>query len=328
MCSASDVDAKRSQTSMDLLVQKLVHDNGRLTKRLRNLEDAFDAMSVLTRDTDRDSIVSGADTATISSVRPSASNRFSILEAVKLRFAFDDDLQSSRAYRMVQRRNCNDSILSCDIHTQTWSIFSGLSLAHISVVSVIALPLYPEDVVKHQEFYHFEPAQTEEVVATWTHAQVIVDTSAPDPEMHDPINSNESSSTPSTLTEISSQNTSDQGSAVTSLGTEASHNYDEALRRLEGRDDESHHGPSDEDSKSISSRKQTDECPRISLAFSFDDASGVPDLDVEEANSRSSISSSESYPWSEADDEVYPCKGCGEILEEGKAFELGKFVHE
>jgi hypothetical protein len=24
------------------------------------------------------------------------------------------------------------------------------------------------------------------------------------------------------------------------------------------------------------------------------------------------------------DDMVYPCKGCGEILEEGKAFELGK----
>lgn len=27
----------------------------------------------------------------------------------------------------------------------------------------------------------------------------------------------------------------------------------------------------------------------------------------------------------EADD-IFPCKGCGEILEEGKAFELGKWT--
>ncbi|OTA32514.1 hypothetical protein BTJ68_08293 [Hortaea werneckii EXF-2000] len=27
------------------------------------------------------------------------------------------------------------------------------------------------------------------------------------------------------------------------------------------------------------------------------------------------------------EDLVYPCKGCGEILEEGKAFELGKIMH-
>jgi hypothetical protein len=26
------------------------------------------------------------------------------------------------------------------------------------------------------------------------------------------------------------------------------------------------------------------------------------------------------------DEAVFPCKGCGEILEEGKAFELGEFV--
>jgi hypothetical protein len=31
------------------------------------------------------------------------------------------------------------------------------------------------------------------------------------------------------------------------------------------------------------------------------------------------------YPEStlDSEDAVYPCKGCGEILEEGKAFELG-----
>jgi hypothetical protein len=34
------------------------------------------------------------------------------------------------------------------------------------------------------------------------------------------------------------------------------------------------------------------------------------------------------YPESplDQDDVVYPCKGCGEILEEGKAFELGRFL--
>ncbi|KAL6705198.1 hypothetical protein ACN47E_007158 [Coniothyrium glycines] len=283
---ASDADANRSQSSLELLVQKLLQDNSRLGKRLRNLEDAFDAMSVMTRDTDGHSIVSVADDATITSVRPSASQGISIVEAVKLRFAFDDDLQSSRAYRMVQHRDCGHSMLSSAMRTQTWSIFSGLSLADISVISVIALPLYPEDVDDHGAYYQFGQPKPEEITATWTHAQAIVDTSTEAGNVEDDLIDGESSSGASTPTGISNNQSLSIGeTSVTSLGLGPPYAHDETLQRLESRADgyDSHF----------------DNEPR-DLA--------VPE-DLTEA-------------LEEFDDELYPCKGCGQILEEGKAFEL------
>jgi hypothetical protein len=70
----------------------------------------------------------------------------SFLAAIRDRFAFDDDLHSSRVYRKARRSGCDHSLVSSAIRTQSWSIFSGLSLADISVISVVALPLYPKDI--------------------------------------------------------------------------------------------------------------------------------------------------------------------------------------
>ncbi|KAJ4345919.1 uncharacterized protein N0V89_012055 [Didymosphaeria variabile] len=315
-----DADANRSQSSLESMIERLLQDNQRLGKRLRNLEDTFDAMSIVTRDMDNSSLAPEADNATITSSRPSASNRVSILEAVKVRFAFDEDLQSSRVYRTMQNRNCDHSMVSSVIRTQTWSIFSGLSLADISVISVIALPLYPEDVRGHSEYYQFGQTESAEITATWTHAQVIVEAGTSGENKKTLPGHKESSSMVSTPTSLyplvlpeipmtvleldppfELENEEQGSTPVKSPGV-----HDKTLQRLEGP-------------------------PNHSLGIPEEDASSSKATGTEAGLSGESLSPSgdardallddgyESLP-----DGDYYCKGCGEILEEGKAYELGE----
>jgi hypothetical protein len=297
--SASDAEANRSQWSLGMMIERLLHDNQRLGKRLRNLEDSFDAMSIITRDVETNSLAPEADDATITSARPSAGNRVSILEAIKVRFAFDEDLQSSRVYRTMQNKNCNHSIVSSVIRTQTWSIFSGLSLADISVISVIALPLYPEDVQGHPKYYQFSHSTSAEITATLTHAQVIVETGNPDEDNEDIVKDTNPSSSLSTRAIPSSK----------PLDPLQSPRVDEqTLQVMEGHFDNL--------SDTIEENRLVEEATVAENGLSGE--SLPPSND-----GHNSVDNHPHTPIDE-DDDVYPCKGCGEILEEGKAFKLGK----
>jgi hypothetical protein len=137
-----------SQSSLEATIEQLLQSNQQLCRRLGNLEDSFDARSTIRKDADNPSLPSPPDdSSTIRSARTSsASRRMSFLAAIRDRFAFDDDLHASRVYRKASRSGCDHSLVSSAIRTPSWSIFSGLSLADISVISVVALPLYPKDI--------------------------------------------------------------------------------------------------------------------------------------------------------------------------------------
>lgn len=96
-------------------------------------------------------------TAGIDSLEPHiTSNRSSLFE-----FEFERDLKASRVYRRAKRDTMDFSFRSSVARTHTWSIFSGISLSNISEISVLALPLYAEDVAnpQHYQFGHdtFQP---------------------------------------------------------------------------------------------------------------------------------------------------------------------------
>jgi hypothetical protein len=160
MSSTSDAEAARSQASLEILVEQLLQTNRGLCKRMRNLEDTFDARTIRTNSqSDALSLMSHGDTATITSVRRRKRNRISMLEPFRIRFAFDDDLESSRVYsRVMLEDSCDRSFNSSAVRTNAWSVFSGLSLADISVVSVVALPIYASD-IRNQEHYLFGDVQ-------------------------------------------------------------------------------------------------------------------------------------------------------------------------
>jgi hypothetical protein len=123
---------------------------------MRNLEDSFDARTIKAHSQfDTQSLMSHRDTATITTSRRRKRNRISIVETFRIRFTFDDDLESSRVYsRLMLEDSCDRSFNSSAVRTNAWSVFSGLSLADISVMSVVALPIYPSD-INNQEHYAF-----------------------------------------------------------------------------------------------------------------------------------------------------------------------------
>jgi len=304
------------------MIERLLQDNQRLGKRLRDLEDSFDAMSIVSRNLDNCSLAPEADNATITSTRPSASNRISILEAVKVRFAFDDDLQSSRVYRMMQNNGCDHSLVSSVVRTQTWSIFSGLSLADISVISVIALPLYPEDVRDHPQYYQFGQTEPPETTAIWTHAQVIVEAGP---------SSNGNGSLPESGISSSEAPVFAQLSPVESSDTSVDVPKNHSLFETEKPERDSDNTPRDFTHGHDHTSQPLHGSPDHEGTVSGDDAPlGEAALigagrAAEASISGLEIPSDHKYPSSDEEYVVYPCKGCGEILVEGKAFEIGKW---
>lgn len=58
-------------------------------------------------------------------------------------FTFDQDLKNSRPYTRAMARNSVWSTGSSAVHTVGWSCISGVSLADVSEISVIGLPVSP-----------------------------------------------------------------------------------------------------------------------------------------------------------------------------------------
>lgn len=65
---------------------------------------------------------------------------------------FEQILETSWVYRRNERNECDHSFVSSQLRPGAWSVFSGFSLADMSVFSVITMPLYPVD-VKHGGYY-------------------------------------------------------------------------------------------------------------------------------------------------------------------------------
>ena len=62
--------------------------------------------------------------------------------------SFEKLLEATRAYRRAQRSECDVSFSSSNVRSHAWSALSGISLADISVISVLALPLDSDEISK------------------------------------------------------------------------------------------------------------------------------------------------------------------------------------
>lgn len=123
------------------MVEAVINENQALKSKLSLLEDRFDARSTFTRDVDESS-----ETATIrdgdmadwsrDSTRPNNISK-------RISFAFEKILQQSWVYKRNEQNGCDQSFITTttDARSRTWSIFSGISMAHISILSVIAMPI-------------------------------------------------------------------------------------------------------------------------------------------------------------------------------------------
>lgn len=67
------------------------------------------------------------------------------LQGSSFSFTLDQDLNSSRPYARAMKRKSVWSTASSIAHTMSWSYLSGLSLAEISGISVIGLPISTQE---------------------------------------------------------------------------------------------------------------------------------------------------------------------------------------
>ena len=154
--SESDAEATRSQAHLEALVETLLLSNQELCQRMRALEGSWDARSIYTKKTKTNTLgpVPQEDSETIIPATPRSPNNtyVSEFEAIRVRSPFEDDLEASRVYtRAALYDFCDRSFVSSAIRTNAWSI---LSLSDISVISVLALPIFQGD-ISNQEHYSF-----------------------------------------------------------------------------------------------------------------------------------------------------------------------------
>jgi cell division control protein 24 len=122
-----------------------------------NLEDALETQTILTK---RKSLLSlpSHDSQSQELQPDSPSTPWSPISTdtnIDLsKFDFEDDLESSRVYRRAQRETMDFSFRSSIARSRSWSVFSGLSLSDVSVLSVIALPIHSDDIT-NAHHYHF-----------------------------------------------------------------------------------------------------------------------------------------------------------------------------
>ncbi|KAF2847552.1 hypothetical protein T440DRAFT_510024 [Plenodomus tracheiphilus IPT5] len=155
---ASDYDADRSQNALMATISILLDSNRDLCSRFRNLEQSVIARKTnATIATDTSCSLHNKDDTIISI--PISQPDTNVTDPAISRppyFTFEDDLQASRVYRAARKNGSSGpSSITSAIRTQTWSAFSGLCLADISVISVIALPLYAGDIPNQSQHYIF-----------------------------------------------------------------------------------------------------------------------------------------------------------------------------
>ncbi|KAK1753893.1 hypothetical protein QBC47DRAFT_385154 [Echria macrotheca] len=168
--STSVQEARLEQGKLRELVDQVLTENAELKKRLQQSRDSFDARRFSAMRNPRDDTgtpqgqgianthltVPGPGVRCNDTVGSSAGGnaRNSIV-----RFAFENVLEGSRAYKKLRDvQDCDSSFDSSVVRSSgAWSVFTGYSLAHLSVLSVIAMPISPADVT-NAEYYVDVPA--------------------------------------------------------------------------------------------------------------------------------------------------------------------------
>ena len=75
------------------------------------------------------------------------------------RFTFEQDLRQSRVYKRVRRRNSLESLSSSTAPSFGWSCLSEMSLANVSNISVISLPIAVSELTNGEHYKRASIAQ-------------------------------------------------------------------------------------------------------------------------------------------------------------------------
>ena len=172
--SSSFGQAQASASQLTTLVQQVLESNLDMSRRMANLEmqtlgqarssaPTLTALSIA-RDDDsistmrvakdytkhRSTLLQSGDN--IKETGGGASALSTTTESLQFGFTFDQDLHNSRPYVRAMKKNLVWSVASSTLHTIGWSYMSGVSLANVSAISVIRLPVHPLELWNGQKY--------------------------------------------------------------------------------------------------------------------------------------------------------------------------------
>ncbi|GAB1314697.1 Rho guanyl-nucleotide exchange factor activity [Madurella fahalii] len=171
--SNSLLQAEQCRTELSNNVSLLLRSAQDLSRRLMNLESAFDSQSTLTT---RPDIIHEADDEGTSTAPDLATYQVSGRENNSTDsepgpwtsgFEFEDDLKVSRPYRRAQNDTMDVSRRSSIALSHALSALTGISLSDISTLSIIALPVYSDEISNshHYKFTSQELEPTDEPIS-------------------------------------------------------------------------------------------------------------------------------------------------------------------
>ena len=172
--SSSFGQAQSSASQLATLVQQVLESNLDISRRMVNLEmqtlgqarSSAPTLTALSIKRDDDSIstvrVAKDDKKhrptsfwsgdNIKEIGGNAGASSTATESLDFGFTFDQDLHNSRPYVRAMKRNLVWSVASSTPHTIGWSCMSGVSLADVSALSVIRLPISPQELWNGQQY--------------------------------------------------------------------------------------------------------------------------------------------------------------------------------
>ena len=191
--STSTGEAQSSAKQLTTVIQQVLESNLEISQRMASLEmrtlgnsqrpaptlkahdiDAENDTIHTIKDADEsDEDITGRSrlVETQRTTREDLDQAISNTQGSQFSFTFDQDLSNSRPYARAMKRNSEISTISSTIHTMGWSCLSGVSLADISEISVVGLPISPQELWNSyhylsqnnmQQVSHDSPALKEE----------------------------------------------------------------------------------------------------------------------------------------------------------------------
>ena len=155
----SSVSVDQATTSVETLtnlVHQVIQQNEDLRSRLGSLDcgpqnQGIGSASSIQEDEEED------DASTIRWARPGVTATINIPEVAMKNFAFEQDLRQSRVYIRAMRRMSFESIQTSDAPSFGWSCLSDMSLAKVSNISVLSLPIARDELSNGK---HYQPSWT------------------------------------------------------------------------------------------------------------------------------------------------------------------------
>ena len=172
--STSIGEAQSSAGQLRTLIQQVLEGNSDISRRLGNLEmhtlghphstaqplaapniHRNDHAMIATKaavETNKGWFAPTEDIKPLEETSQEGSTEAEALKGSNFSFTFDQDLNNSRVYSRASKRGSVWSTASSAVHTTSWSCLSGLSLADVSELSVIGLPISAHELSNGHRF--------------------------------------------------------------------------------------------------------------------------------------------------------------------------------